>query len=66
MFTKPPAALVTTFGFFGGAANQSERSTPPLYTVEELSLKYNVTSPFISTPPFELLCVEKPRIAMLG
>jgi hypothetical protein len=66
MLTKPPAALLTTFRFCGWGANQSDRSTAPLYTEEDPSLKCNVTSPFISRVPGELFWVEKPRIAMLG
>ena len=47
--------------------NQSDKSTARLYTDEEPSLKYKVTSPTISIPPGLLLfCVEKPRTAILA
>jgi hypothetical protein len=65
IFTSPPTALVTTFGFPGVAANQSDRSTALLYTDEDPSLKYSVTSPTISREPGALFCVEKPKIATL-
>jgi hypothetical protein len=64
-FTKPPAALVTTLGFTGLAAIQSDKSTARLYTDEELSLKCKVMSPTISIAPGALFPVEKPRTARL-
>jgi hypothetical protein len=46
--------------------NQSDKSTARLYTDEEPSLKYKVTSPTISIAPGPIFCVEKPRTAMLA